>query len=354
MAYYHREKTRKVRIGKLLLGGSNEIIIQSMCAIKTSHTKEVIAQINQCVKLGAKLMRVSILDKEDALAIKEIKKHITVPLIGDIHFDPALAILAIDNGIDKIRLNPGNISEKDAIIKIIQKAKEKNVAIRVGVNSGSLDREILDKYHNEITALGLVESAKKLIDLLEANDFHDIVISLKGSDVQKTIAAYRLAAKTFPYPLHLGLTEASIKDIGLIRSSLALGPLLLEGIGNTIRISLTDEPFEEVLAAKRMLKDLNLITDFPTLISCPTCGRTEVNLIPLAKQVNDFLIENNIPLTVAIMGCVVNGPGEAKQADIGIAGGKKQYVIFKKGQILKTVKESEAFATLKAEILKML
>lgn len=354
MKYFKREETKKVHIGNLELGGSSEIIIQSMCSIKTSHIEEVVAQINQCVKLGAKLMRVSILDQEDAIAIKEIKKHISIPLIGDIHFDPELAILAIDNGIDKIRLNPGNITQKDAIIKIIQKAKEKKVAIRVGVNGGSLDQEILAKYNYQVTSQGLVESAKKLVALLEENDFYDIVISLKGSDVQKTIKAYRLAAKTFPYPLHLGLTEASIKDVSLIRSSLALGPLLLDGIGNTIRISLTEEPFEEVLAAKRMLKDLGLINNFPTLISCPTCGRTAVNLIPLVKEVNNFLIENNIFLTVAIMGCIVNGPGEAKQADIGIAGGKKQYVIFKKGKILKTVKEEDVFLVLKEEIFKMI
>lgn len=346
-----REETRKFYIKNLQFGGQSRVLIQSMCNIKTEKVDEVSEQINKCAKLGADLMRVSIMDEADAKAIKEIKKKISIPLVGDIHFDYRLAIIAMENGIDKIRINPGNIGSEENVRKVVEMAKKYNVPIRVGVNSGSLDKSIHD-YSTLYTGEELVKSAKKHIDILEKHDFHDIAISLKGSNPQETIAAYRLASKTFPYPLHLGITEAGPKDVSLIRSSATLAPLLLEGIGDTIRISISGDPCDEVVAAKRLLHDCGLYPNYPTLVSCPTCGRTQVNLIELANKVLEYLGTVNKPIHVAVMGCVVNGPGEAKNADIGIAGGKNEYVIFKKDQIVKRVKESEAFDALKEEIEK--
>ena len=346
-----REETKKINISNIQIGGQNKVLIQSMCNIKTAKFLEVANQINKCAALGADLMRVSIMDEEDAKAVKEIKKLIKIPLVGDIHFDYRLAILAMENGIDKIRINPGNIGSEENVKKVVETAKKNNVPIRVGVNSGSLDKTIHD-YSKLYTGEELVKSAKKHIDILEKYDFHNIVISLKGSNPQETIAAYRLASKTFPYPLHLGITEAGPKDISLIRSSATLSPLLLEGIGDTIRISISGDPCDEVVAAKRLLHDCGLYPNYPTLVSCPTCGRTQVNLVALANKVLAYLETVNKPIHVAVMGCVVNGPGEAKNADIGIAGGKNEYVIFKKDQILKRVKESEAFDALKEEIEK--
>lgn len=347
-----RENTRRIKIGNLYIGGSNNVLIQSMCNIKTSRVNEVVEQINCCQKLGADMMRVSILDEEDAKAIKAIKEQISIPLIGDIHFSKRLAILAIENGIDKIRLNPGNITNEDDIAEILVKAKEKHIAIRVGVNGGSLEKSLLVK-DKKINAKKLVLSAKKLVDILEKHNFYDIVVSIKGSDVLETIEAYRIAAKTFPYPLHIGITEAGIKDVGLIRSVAGLAPLLLEGIGDTIRISLSEDPKEEVLACRRLLKDLKIRTDFPCFISCPTCGRTEVNLIPLAHIIEKFLVDNKINLTIAIMGCIVNGPGEGAQADIGVAGGKGCWLLFKNGKAEYTIPDKDVERVLKEEILNL-
>ena len=344
-----REKTRQINIKGLLIGGQNRVVIQSMCNIKTSRYEEVAKQINECALLGAELMRVSILDMEDAYAIKEIKERISIPLVADIHFDYRFALIAMDMGVDKIRINPGNIGDIENVKKVVDKAKEKHVPIRIGVNSGSLDKSIHD-YSSLYNAEVLVASAKKHVDILESLDFHDIVISLKGSNPIETIEAYRLASKTFPYPLHLGITEAGTKEISLIRSTAGLAPLLLEGIGDTIRISITDDPREEIKACKRLLHDLELYPNYPTLVSCPTCGRTEVNVQKIANQVLEYLETINKPLHVAVMGCVVNGPGEAKNADIGIAGGKHEFIIFKKDQIICKVKEEEAFEILKREI----
>lgn len=346
-----RETTKKISIGSITIGGQNRVLIQSMCNIKTENVVQVVAQINRAASLGADLMRVSILDEADAIAIAEIKKQIAIPLVADIHFDYRLALLAIENGIDKIRINPGNIGSEEKIRAVVESCKSHHVPIRVGVNSGSLDKTIAAD-----TTLSnsqkLVESAKKHVAILEKLAFSDIVISLKGSDVLETIEAYRLAQKTFPYPLHLGITEAGPKDIGLIRSAAGLAPLLLEGIGDTIRISLSDEPEEEVMAAKRLLHDLNLYHDYPTIISCPTCGRTQVNVVPMAKRVLRFLEYNHLPLKVAVMGCIVNGPGEAKHADYGMAGGNGSWVLFKKGQIIATVKDEDAYQALINEIKK--
>ena len=352
MSKLYREKTRKIKVGDIYIGGENKVLIQSMCNIKTSKVNEVVKQINECAALGADLMRVSVLDMDDAKAIKDIVKQIHIPLIADIHFDYRLAIESINSGVNAIRINPGNIGAKENIEKVVSLCKEKHIPIRVGVNSGSIDKNVNDNT-NVVNSKELVESVKRTIKILEDLDFHDIVISLKGSHVLETIEAYKLAAEEFDYPLHVGITEAGPKDIGLVRSVAGLAPILSAGIGDTIRISLSDEPQEEVRACRRLLKDLEIRTDYPNLISCPTCGRTQVDLVPLAKQVASFLEANHINKTVAVMGCIVNGPGEAKRADIGCAGGKGQWVIFKKEEILKTVKDEEIFSELTKEILKL-
>lgn len=346
----NRLHTRSFKIGNIQIGGQNKVLIQSMCNIKTSKYNEVINQILELEKLGCDIIRVSIMDKEDADAIKYIKPNIHIPLVGDIHFDYRLALLAMDNGIDKIRINPGNIGGEENVKKVINKAKEKHVAIRIGVNSGSLDEETLKLNDDKVTAKGMVDLAEKYIKYFEKENFYNIVISLKASSVLTTIEAYKEASKRFNYPLHLGITEAGGKDIGLIRSSAGLAPLLLEGIGDTIRISLSCEPKEEIIAAKRLLHDLGLYPNYPTLISCPTCGRTQVDIFTLSNKIANYLETVNKNITVAVMGCIVNGPGEGKHADIGLAGGKETFVLFKKGQIVKKINENEAFDVLKEEI----
>ena len=346
----NRLETKLVKIGNTSIGHSNNVKIQSMCNIKTSKFEEVINQILELEKLGCDIIRVSIMDESDALAIKEIKKAIHIPLVADIHFDYRLALKAIENGVDKIRINPGNIGSIENVKKVVDACKEKHIPIRIGVNSGSLDKTIHD-YSTHYTANALVESAKKHVKILEDLDFHDIVISLKGSDVLTTIKAYEIASETFPYPLHLGITEAGTKEIGIVRSVSGLAPLLLKGIGDTIRISLSADPKEEVIAAKRMLHDLGLYPNYPTLVACPTCGRTRVNVPGVADKVLKMLEEINKPITVAVMGCVVNGPGEAKNADIGIAGGNGEWILFKKGQVIATLKNDDvAIERLKIEI----
>ena len=345
----NRKDTRPVHIKDIVMGGQDKVLIQSMCNIKTEKVEQVVKQINECAKLGADLMRVSVMDEADAYAIGEIKKQISIPLVADIHFDYRLALIAMRMGVDKVRINPGNIGSFDKIKEVVDLAKEKHIPIRIGVNSGSLDKEVHD-YSTQYTAAKLVESAKKHVKILEDLGFYDIVISLKGSNILETIAAYRLASETFPYPLHLGITEAGFKDIAIIRSAAGLAPLLLEGIGDTIRISISGDPRDEVIAAKRLLHDCGLYPNYPTLVACPTCGRTQVDVPSLAKKVMDYLETINKPIHVAVMGCVVNGPGEAKNADIGIAGGCHEYVIFKKDKVIKKVPEAEAFETLKEEI----
>lgn len=345
-----RTETRKIKIGDIYIGGQNKVLIQSMANIKTSRVDEVAKQINECASLGADIMRVSILDKEDAYALKKLKEKVSIPLVADIHFDYHLALISMESGVDAIRINPGNFGDRKNLKEVLDLANAKGVAIRVGVNSGSLDKNI-DDTTTKVTATKLVESAKEMVTKLEEFDFHNIVISLKGSDVLETIEAYQLASETFSYPLHVGITEAGPKDVGLIRSSAGLAPILLDGIGDTIRISLSDDPTEEIKAASRLLKDLGLKKDYPTLISCPTCGRTEVNLIPLAKKVLSYLEEHHINKKVAIMGCIVNGPGEASHADIGCAGGKNMWVIFKGKEIIKRSTEETIFADLIKEIL---
>ena len=343
-----RTETKQIRIGRLTIGGQDKVLIQSMCKHKTSDVEAIINEINECAALGAKLMRVSVLDEEDAKAIAQIKKGINIPLVADIHFDPNLAILAIKCGANKIRINPGNISDENKIKEIVELAKKKHVAIRVGANSGSVNK-IMDEFDIPL-AHKLILSVKEQVELLEKYDFHDIVISLKASNIKETIRAYQLASEMFPYPLHIGITEAGPYELSVIRSTAGLAPLLLEGIGDTIRISITGDAKDEVIAAKRLLHDCGLYEFYPTFISCPTCGRTQVDVKPLGAKIFKYLEDNNYKITVAVMGCVVNGPGEAKNADIGIAGGKGQYVIFKKGKVIKKVSEDEAYDAMIQEI----
>ena len=344
-----REKTRRIALGNTFIGGGDSVLIQSMCNIKTSQVEEVSAQINRCAALGAQAMRCSVLDEEDANSFGRIKERVDIPIIADIHFSSRFALLSLESGADAIRINPGNIGSEEGIRQVVELAKAKHAPIRVGVNSGSIDKSIY--FGKEIVAAeALLASARKHVEILEKYDFHDIVISLKGSDAIETIEAYRLASKAFDYPLHIGVTEAGPMDIGLIRSTAGLAPLLLEGIGDTIRISLSDDPEEEVKACCRLLHDLKMYPNYPTFISCPTCGRTEVNLVPTAKAIQSYLEQIRKPITVAVMGCVVNGPGEARHADIGAAGGKGRWVVFSKGEILFECPDSEIIKRLKEEI----
>lgn len=347
-----REKTRSVQVGHLTIGGNNHVVIQSMCNTKTKNVEATIKQINALEKAGCELVRVAVFDKEDAYAIKEIKKGIHIPLVADIHFDYRLALIAIESGIDKVRINPGNIGSTEKVKAVVDACKEKHIPIRIGVNGGSLEKEILEKY-GEPTPEGMIESAMKHVKILEDLDFHDIVISLKSSNTMLTIKAYELASKTFPYPLHVGVTEAGTALGGTIKSALGIGTLLYEGIGNTIRVSLSDDPVEEIKVAKILLKELGLLKGVPTLVSCPTCGRIQYDLIPIAKEMEDFLKDIHLDITVAIMGCAVNGPGEARHADIGIAGGVGEGLLIKHGEIVKRVKQEDMVQTLKDEILKM-
>lgn len=347
-----REETRSVQVGNLTIGGNNHVVIQSMCNTKTKNVEATIKQINALEQAGCELVRVAVFNKEDAYAIKEIKKGIHIPLVADIHFDYKLALIAIESGIDKVRINPGNIGSIEKVKAVVDACKEKHIPIRIGVNGGSLEKDILEKY-GEPTPEGMVESAMKHVKILEDLDFHDIVISLKSSNTMLTIKAYELASKTFPYPLHVGVTEAGTALGGTVKSALGIGTLLYEGIGNTIRVSLSDDPVEEIKVAKILLKELGLLKGVPTLVSCPTCGRIQYDLIPIAKEMEDFLKDIHLDITVAIMGCAVNGPGEARHADIGIAGGVGEGLLIKHGEIVKRVKQEDMVQTLKDEILKM-
>lgn len=346
-----RRKTREIKIGNVTIGGNNPIAVQSMCNTDTRDAKATISQILQLEEKGCDLVRVTVPDMIAAEAIKEIKAGINIPLVADIHFDYKLALKAIENGIDKIRINPGNIGSDEKVAAVVEACKTKNIPIRIGVNIGSLEKSIELKYGR--TPKAMVESAKHHIKILEKLDFYNIIISQKASDVPRTIEAYEMLSKEVDYPLHLGLTEAGTPRTGSIKSAIALGVLLNNGIGDTIRVSLTADPVEEVRVGWEILKSLKLRVRGTTFISCPTCGRTEIDLISLANKVEKELEKVNKPITVAVMGCIVNGPGEAKEADIGIAGGKGKAVIFKKGEILKTVKEDQIYSELMAEIEKL-
>ena len=348
-----RTKTRKVMVGNVQIGGQNKVIIQSMCNTKTKHVEETVKQILELEKAGCEIIRVACLDIEDAKAIRKIKEKIHIPIVADIHYDYRIALEAINSGIDKVRINPGNIGSKDRVKAVVDKCKEKHIPIRIGVNAGSLEKELLEKY-GKPTAKAMVESAKKHIDILENLDFHDYILSLKASNLDLCIDAYEEASKEFDCPLHLGITESGTEFSGTIKSSIGLGYMLKNGIGDTIRVSLSDDPVKEIKVTKEILKDCNLYKKSPTLISCPTCGRTRIDLIPIAKEVEEFLQEIEGDLTVAVMGCSVNGPGEAREADIGIAGGVKEGLLFKKGEIIKKVKQEKIVEVLKEEILKMI
>lgn len=345
-------KSKIVKIGTVTIGGDSSIKIQSMCNTRTSDAESTIKQILSLEKEGCEIIRVAVPDMESALAIEKIKQSIHIPLVADIHFDHRLAIQSIKSGVDKVRINPGNIGDEDGIRELAHLARQNSVPIRIGVNSGSIEKDILAKYGHP-TAEGMVESAKKHIDILNKYDFDDIVISLKASSVNLTIDAYRLMSQSFDYPLHLGVTEAGTYLGGAVKSAVGIGTLLKDGIGDTIRVSLTDDPINEVIVAKEILKALDLRDTGARLVSCPTCGRTSIDLIGLAKKVDDYIKNIDLPITVAVMGCAVNGPGEAREADIGIAGGNGEGLIFKKGEIIKKVEESELFEALTKEIEKM-
>lgn len=347
-----RTETRKVMVGNVQIGGQNRVVIQSMCNTKTKDVEQTVKQTLELEKAGCEIIRVACLDMEDAKAIKEIKKNIHIPIVADIHFDYRIALQAIESGVDKVRINPGNIGSKDRVKAVVDKCKEKRIPIRIGVNAGSLEKDLLEKY-SKPTAKAMVESAKRHIDILEELDFHDYLLSLKASDLDLCIEAYEEAAKVFNCPLHLGITESGTEFSGTIKSSIGLGYMLRNGIGDTIRVSLSDDPVKEIKVAKEILKDCNLYHNLPTLVACPTCGRTQIDLIPMAKEVEKFLQNINSNITVAVMGCAVNGPGEAREADIGIAGGIKEGLLFKKGEIIRKIPQEEIVEELKKEITKM-
>ncbi|MBU3206258.1 flavodoxin-dependent (E)-4-hydroxy-3-methylbut-2-enyl-diphosphate synthase [Clostridium algidicarnis] len=347
-----RKTTRKVKVGNIYVGGDAPITIQSMTNTDTRDIKVTVAQINELTKAGCDIIRCAVPDMEAAVAIKEIVKQIDIPLVADIHFDYRLALESINNGISALRINPGNIGSLDRVELLAKKAKEKDIPIRIGVNSGSLDKTLLAKY-GKVTSKALVESALSHISILEKVNFNDIVISIKSSDVPMMIDSYRLMSKATDYPLHLGVTEAGTIWRGSIKSSVGIGALLSEGIGDTIRVSLTGDPLEEIKVGKEILKSLGLIKGGIEFISCPTCGRTQIDLINIAKQVEDRISNLDKNIKVAVMGCVVNGPGEAREADIGIAGGNGEGLIFKKGEIIKKVKENELVEALIKEIESM-
>ena len=349
----NRKDTRKIMVGNVQIGGQNKVVIQSMCNTKTKDVNKTVEQILNLENAGCEIIRVACIDKEDAMAIREIKRQIHIPIVADIHFDYRIALEAIESGIDKIRINPGNIGSKDKVKQVVDACYKRNIPIRIGVNAGSLEKDLLDKY-GKPTAAAMVESAKRHIDILEELDFKNYIVSLKASNLDLCIEAYEEASKKFDCPLHLGITEAGTEFSGTIKSSIGLGYMLRNGIGDTLRVSLSDDPVKEVKVAKEILKDCNLYKKTPTLISCPTCGRTQIDIISMAKEIEEFLQGIEADITVAVMGCPVNGPGEAKEADIGIAGGKKEGILFKKGQIIKKMPQEEIVGTLKKEIMKMI
>ena len=348
----NRRDTRKVMVGNVQIGGQNKVVIQSMCNTKTKDVDATVKQILDLEKVGCEIIRVACLDMEDAKAIKSIKEKIHIPIVADIHFDYKIALEAIESGVDKVRINPGNIGSEEKVKAVVDKCKEKHIPIRIGVNAGSLEKDLLEKY-GKPTAEAMVESARRHVEILEKLNFKDYLISLKASNLDLCIKSYELASKEFDCPLHLGITEAGTEFSGTIKSSIGLGVMLREGIGDTVRVSLSDDPVKEIKVAKEILKDCNLYKKTPTLIACPTCGRTQIDLIPIAKEVEEFLQTIESDITVAVMGCVVNGPGEAREADIGIAGGINEGMLFKKGKTIRKVPQEKIVETLKEEILKM-
>ena len=345
-----RKETKVINIGGRKIGGGNPVAIQSMTNTKTEDVESTVAQILALEKAGCEIIRCAVPNMEAAQALQEIKKQIHIPLVADIHFDYRLAIAAIENGADKIRINPGNIGSEDRVRAVVEKAKEYEIPIRVGVNSGSLEKNLLEKYGG-VTAEGIVESALDKVHMIENMGYDNLVVSIKSSDVMMCVKAHELIAKKCPYPLHVGITESGTLLSGNIKSSVGLGIILYQGIGDTIRVSLTGDPVEEIKSAKLILKALGLRKGGIEVVSCPTCGRTKIDLIGLANQVQDMVADIPLDIKVAVMGCVVNGPGEAKEADIGIAGGCGEGLLIKKGEIVKKVKEEELLETLRQELL---
>ncbi|MBR3361762.1 MAG: flavodoxin-dependent (E)-4-hydroxy-3-methylbut-2-enyl-diphosphate synthase [Lachnospiraceae bacterium] len=346
---YTREQTKKIKIGNVWVGGGSPIAIQSMTNTKTDDVKATVEQIHALEEAGCEIIRCTANTQEAAKAFREIKKEISIPLVADIHFDYKLAILAMENGADKIRINPGNIGSRERIKAVVDCAKEHAVPIRIGVNSGSLEKELVEKYHG-VTAEGLAESALDKIKIIEDMGYSELVISIKSSDILICAKAHEIVAEKTNYPLHVGITESGTLYAGNIKSAMGLAMILSQGIGDTIRVSLTGSPLEEIKSAKYILRNLSLRKEGITVISCPTCGRTEIDLIGLANRVEDLCAGYDLSLKVAVMGCVVNGPGEAKEADLGIAGGKGEGLLIKHGEIIRKIPESEFLPTLKHEL----
>lgn len=345
-----RERTKVVQIGNVKIGGGNPIAIQSMTNTKTEDVDATVAQIHALEKAGCEIIRCAVPTIEAAEALGKIKKQIHIPLVADIHFDYRLAIAAIENGADKIRINPGDIGDASRVQAVVDKAKEHGIPIRVGVNSGSLEKNLVEKYGG-VTAEGLVESAMDKVHMIEEMGYDNLVVSIKSSDVLMCVKAHELIADQCKYPLHVGITESGTLLAGNIKSSIGLGLILHQGIGDTLRVSLTGDPTEEIKSAKLILKTLGLRKGGIEVVSCPTCGRTKIDLIGLANQVEQMVADIPLDIKVAVMGCVVNGPGEAKEADIGIAGGIGEGLLIKKGEIVKKVKEDELLETLRWELL---
>ena len=339
-----RTETRPINVGGIQIGGQNKVIIQSMTNTKTKDVEATVKQILALEKVGCEIIRVAVLDIEDANAIAQIKKQIHIPLVADIHFNGDFAIAAVKAGADKIRLNPGNLEKEEKIKEIVNLCKEKHIPIRIGINGGSLNKKYTRCPEN------MIKSAWDHVRILEALDFHDIALSFKSSDPEECIKAYELASKEFPYPLHLGVTEAGGLLNSAIKSSVALGQLLMQGIGDTIRISISDDPIEEIKVAKKLLRACKIRKDIPNLVSCPTCGRIQYDMLPIVKQMEEYLETINKDITVAIMGCAVNGPGEAKEADVGVAGGKDSAILIKHGEVIRPIPQDKIFETLVEEI----
>ena len=344
-----REHTRVISIGDRVIGGGNPILIQSMTNTKTEDVEATVEQIHRLEAAGCEIIRCTVPTMEAAQAIKEIKRRISIPLVADIHFDYKMAIAAMENGADKIRINPGNIGGEDKVAAVVAVAKERNIPIRVGVNSGSLEKELVEKYHG-VTAEGIVESALDKVHMIEALGYENMVISIKSSDVMMCVKAHEILAEKTDYPLHVGITESGTIISGNIKSSIGLALILGQGIGDTIRVSLTGDPVEEIKSAKLILRTLGLRKGGIEVVSCPTCGRTRIDLIGLANQVETMVAQFPLDIKVAVMGCAVNGPGEAKEADIGIAGGVGEGLLIKKGEIVKKVPEDQLLLVLKEEL----
>lgn len=346
-----RTHTRVIHIGDRVIGGGNPVLIQSMTNTKTEDVKATVSQINRLAGSGCEIIRCAVPTMEAAKALAEIKKQIEIPLVADIHFDYRLAIAAIENGADKIRINPGNIGSRERVKAVVDTAKEQQIPIRVGVNSGSLEKELVEKYHG-VTAEGIVESALDKVRMIEDMGYDNLVISIKSSDVLMCARAHEMIAEQTDYPLHVGITESGTLISGNIKSAVGLGIILYQGIGDTIRVSLTGDPLEEVKSAKIVLKSLGLRKGGVEVVSCPTCGRTQINLIGLANKVENMVADIPRDIKVAVMGCVVNGPGEAKEADFGIAGGKGEGLLFRKGEVIRKVPEDQLLEALREELQK--